>query len=55
VAALVSMLTMFACASGERDTSKTGWVYDSGEYERALDLALGMAGCRTRTAGRDSA
>ena len=25
-------------------TSKTGWVYDSGEYERALDLALEMAG-----------
>ena len=25
-------------------TSKTGWVYDSGEYERALDLALDMAG-----------
>jgi carbon-monoxide dehydrogenase large subunit len=25
-------------------TTKTGWVYDSGEYERALDLALEMAG-----------
>ena len=25
-------------------TSKTGWVYDSGDYERALDLALEMAG-----------
>src|SRR3954470_15834620 len=25
-------------------TSKTGWVYDSGEYERALDLALDIAG-----------
>ena len=25
-------------------TTKTGWVYDSGEYERALDLALDMAG-----------
>jgi carbon-monoxide dehydrogenase large subunit len=24
--------------------SKTGWVYDSGEYERALDKALGIAG-----------
>src|ERR671920_557472 len=25
-------------------TSKTGWIYDSGEYERALDLALDIAG-----------
>ena len=25
-------------------TTKTGWVYDSGEYERALDVALEMAG-----------
>src|ERR1044072_4071963 len=25
-------------------TTKTGWVYDSGEYERALDLALDLAG-----------
>src|SRR5689334_10019815 len=25
-------------------TTKTGWVYDSGEYERALDVALDLAG-----------
>ncbi len=25
-------------------TSKTGWVYDSGEYERAMDVALEIAG-----------
>ena len=25
-------------------TTKTGWVYDSGEYEKAMDLALEMAG-----------
>ncbi len=25
-------------------TSKTGWVYDSGEYERAMDVALDIAG-----------
>src|SRR3954452_2256585 len=25
-------------------TSKTGWVYDSGDYDRALDLALYIAG-----------